>query len=295
MLDLGLSVAQRRTYEAALTGTYQLRVRVALQDLAGRELADLSGRLLDGQVNLDVEAETTRQATLSLDDPSRSLNLDSYAPADGALFADRMVSITYGVFVTDLARWVDVPVFVGPITGMDRDGDSVNLTCLGKEHLAKGSCWTTLTYKKGRNVLSAIRSVLQTRAGETRFIFPTTGPLARARLGRDYSLTRASTPWGAATTWAASIGAVLYYDGAGRCVLKDDVSRGAWRFKDGDGGSVLSTPKVSYDLSTVVNAVAVTGAKPKGHKAPIRATVVADRSHPSPPTGWAATGSPATW
>lgn len=283
MQTMGLTVPDRRKFEEALGGTAQLRVRASLQDLGGDEEADLSGHLLDGQVNLDLDAEVTRQATLTLDDPDHSLHLDSTAPAQGAMFADRMVGITYGVYVDDLAQWVNVPVFVGPVVSLSRDGDSVELSCLGKEHLSQGQCWRGLAFKKGANTLDTIRTILRTRGGETSFDFPTAGDLTKKRLKDGLSLSRMSVPWVEAQKLARSINAQLFYDGRGRCVLRGRGTADAWTFEDGDGGTVLTPPDVSFTLDGLVNAVYVKGGKPKGAQQAVRATAVAPRSHPLSP------------
>lgn len=287
MLSLGLDTPGQRAFEATLGGTYHLRTQVRLLDLDGHEQADLSARLLDGQVNLDASADTTRQATVTVDDPTHTLDLDANAPGDGAMFADRMLAITYGVFVEGLGRngqWVDVPVFTGPISGLSRNGDSVELACLGKEVLAKGMTWRSLEFKKGHNVLDAIKSILQDRAGEKSFDFPSSGSLTKKRLGhKGLALARMSVPWDAAQTLAGSINAQLYYDGAGRCVLRDSATQNAWTFKDGDGGTVLTRPDIAFDLESLVNAVYVKGGKPKGSKHAATAVAVAPHDHPLSP------------
>ena len=46
---------------------------------------------------------------------------------------------------------------------------------------------------------------------------------------------------------------------------------------------MVSDPAITYDLSTVKNAVWVKGGKPKGHKTAVTSTVTAGRSHPLSP------------
>lgn len=301
LASLGLSGAEQRAYEDALGATGKPRVRAALQSIEGDEIADLSDRLVDGQVNIDSTAEVTRQATLVVDDPTHALHLDADAPAEGAMFADRLVQITYGLWVDgigDDGKWVDVPVFTGPIAAMSRDGSSVELSCLGKEHLARGNAWRSLDIKKGANTLDAIRRILKERGGETKFDFPESGALTRKTLADHVSLSRLSVPWDEALHLAGSINAQLFYDGRGRCVLRDDGVSGAWTFRDGNGGTVLSPPDVAWDLDNLVNAVFVKGKKPsgkdgkdkddetkkhKGAKKAVTATAVAGRNHPLSP------------
>lgn len=281
MIHVGQDNAEFKAYLATLVTTHEMRAQVVLQTLDGKQVADLSTRLLDGQVDLDAAADTTRAASLTLDDPDHSLHLDSDAPADGALFVDRLVAITYGVYVTSLQKWIDVPIFVGPIATMSRDGSTVAISCLGKEHLAKGAAWQTMNLRKGTNTVDAIRRVLRERGGERRFDFPDD---VKARLPRPgMTLSRLTQPWAVAQQLARSIDRQLYYDGSGICRLRREPKSSAWTFTTGNGGTVLTQPQVRYDLGTIVNAVVFTGGKPQGQKHPVKATAVAGRDHPLSP------------
>jgi len=272
VIPLGLSVAHHRAFEEQLRGTAKLRVRVRMQNLDGDTLSELTDRLADGQVNIDTTGEADRQCGLTLDDPHHTLNLDSSGPSDGALYADRMIRADWGLYVDALGEWVDVPVFTGPVVTMSRNGASVELSCLGKEHLAKGQCWRPLTLKKGMNTVHAIRTILAERAGETRFAFGTT----KHRLPKDVALDRMAQPWAAARALAASLGRQLYYDGAGVCRLRTPPRTSLFTF---NGELVMSDPSVTYDLSTVINTVWVKGHKPKG-KDRVTAFATAPNTHP---------------
>lgn len=275
---VGADASVHRDFTAQLLTSHRMRARVRLLNLDGDELADLTPRLVDGQVNIDHTAETSRSATLTLDDPDHSLHLDSDAPAEGGIFLDRMVGIAYGVYVETLGRWVEVGIFRGPVTGMSRDGDSIALSCLGKEHLAKGMAWRPMTLRKGMDTVAAIKAILRERAGEQDFDFPAKG----GRLDDPVSLGRMTQPWSVAQQLAKSIDRHLYYDGSGTCRLRKIPKDSVWTFTDGDGGTVLTPPQVSYDLSTASNLVWVKGKKPEG-KPRIAATAVAPRSNPLSP------------
>lgn len=267
-----------------MRSTAQVRTRLTMLDLDGSEVADLSSRMLEGQVNIDTTAEAVRQLSATFLDPDHSLALDSDAPTDGALYADRMLRAEYGFHVPALGKWVYVPVFTGPLATMARDGGEVQVSCLGKEHLAGGQAWRPMTLKKGMNVGSAIRAILRERAGETEFAFPT----VKNRLPEHYSLGRMSSPWGAASQLARSIGRQLYYDGKGVCRLRRPPTGSVFTF---DGDVVLSPPQVTYDLSTVRNTVWVKGHKAEG-KPQITGTATAGRSHPLSPWRLGRNGEP---
>lgn len=284
MIPLGLSVAGLRALEQQMRSTSQIRVHLTLLNLAGDEVADLSTRLLDGQVNIDTSGETVRQLSATLNDPNHELHLDSDAPGDGALYADRMLRATYGFYVPNLGRWVDVPVFTGPVATMSRDGGSIQVGCLGKEHLAQGQAWRPMALKKGMNVADAIRVLLRERAGETNFAFGTT----RKRLPKAVSVGRLDSPWVVARRLAEGIGRQLFYDGAGVCRLRTPPSASLFTF---DGDVVLTDPQVTYDLASVRNTVWVKGHKPKG-KDRVTATAVAPRTHPLSPYRLGRNGEP---
>jgi len=262
VIGLGLNAEDRKAFQRQLIATHQMRTTVRVLDLDGDTLANVSDRLLSGQVNIDSTGETDRQCSVQID-----------APGAGALYADRMLRVDYGVYVDELARWVDVPVFTGPITTMARNGDTVDLGCLGKEHLAKAQAWRPLQLRKGMNTVNAIRTVLRERAGENQFAFPS----SRARLPETVSVGPMTSPWSVARTLASSINRQLYYDGAGYCRMRVRPTRAVLTF---DEVKVLSDPQVTYDLSTIVNTVWVRGGKPKGAKRAVSARVTASRSHP---------------
>lgn len=288
MIPLGLTVAQRREFEKALCDTHELRVRLRLQTLDGDSIADVSDRLVDGQVNIDTTAETTRQCSLTLDDPHHALDLDSDAPADGAIFADRMLRVDYRVRVDALGEWVSVPIFSGPVATMTRNGGQVELSCLGKEHLAGGNLWRPMTLRKGMNTVDAIKALLRDRAGEDRFAFPA----LNKRLPRTMSLGRMAVPWVAAQQLARSLNRQLYYDGEGVCRLRKIPHGAIFTFRDGTGGSVLSDPSIAFDAGTLANVVWVKGGKPRGSKHAVHVSVVAPKAHPVSPWRLGRNGKP---
>lgn len=274
-----------------LVSDHRMRITVRLSDLDGKgPVVDVSDKLIDGQVNLDATAETSRAADLSLYDPGHGLGLDGRSPVAGGVFMDRLVACNYGVFVNELGtsgKWVEVPVFRGPITGLSRDGATLNLSCLGKEHLAKGAAWVSMGFGKGHDTVHAIKAILRERVGETSFDFPDHG----GRLADKLSLGRTTSCWEVCLRLAASLGMRLYYDGRGTCVLRDPPNDRSWNFRDGDGGSLLSTPSVAYDISNVINAVWVRGKKSKG-KPQITARSIAPRHHPLSPWSIGYNGQP---
>jgi hypothetical protein len=279
VIPLGLTSAQLADMTATLAASHSIVVTVHLTNLAGVKLADVSWRLLDGQVNVDATAEITRSCTLSLLDPERSMAFDANSPTDGAIYLDRMIQVQYSVRSPTTNQQFTIPVFCGPLTKMSRSDDIVNLEAQGKESLALGSVWEPRTYTKGWKKVDVIMSILQTRAGETKFAFPDWN----VRLPVNYSIGRLNTPWSAAKHIADGMGMHLFYDGRGVARLQGYGQTSLFHFKTGDGGTVMSNPDVAYSTESLKNTVWVRGGVPKGAKKPIESVRYAPPSHPLSP------------
>jgi hypothetical protein len=271
VIPLGLSAAAHADLHTTLRATHSINITVQIMDLNGAILGDVSGRLLSGQVNIDRSADITRSCTLSLLDPRRSLNFDSDSPDDGALYVDRMVRVIYSVKVgTD---WVDIPVFTGPISKVDRTDDVVNVEAQGKEALAMGQAWRTRTFKRGALRVNVVRDILEDLAGETRFSFPDHS----ARLAKDFSIGRENVPWNMARAMAASMAMQLFYDGRGVARLRRLPASSSYNFSHGDNGSVVTAPQITYSLEDLKNIILVKGA------GKISEAVAAPYTHPLSP------------
>ena len=228
----------------------------------GDVLSSIDQRIIDGQVNVATDADgPTRSMSVTLYDPDHRLRLDSDAPTAGSLFADRMLRAWYGVKVPGVG-WVDAPVFTGPIMGVSRDDTTLNVECQGKDALALQPVWRTYTVEKGATKVDAIRRILRERAGETDFDLP---DLA-VKLGSAATLTpqppekraqfNADTPWGLSRKIARSMSRHLFYDGHGRCRLRQIPGEPVFTF---DESLIQTAPQIKFDMTEMRNAVKVTG------------------------------------
>lgn len=280
----GLSVADWQAYCATLTQPHRARTLLRVEALDGTPGASLMDYFDDGQVDLDNSAAVTRTATITLHDPRRSLPFVSDHPSDTALFMDRMIRVSASTLVGE--EWVTHPVFTGPVTKLDRDGDLVTAECQGKEVLALGSSWAPMTLAKGMKKTDAIRRIMVERAGETVFDIPD----LPARLPTHVVLSRESVPWLVARRIARSMALQLFYDGAGVCTLRK--VPGVVGFAFTGARHVTSPPQISWSTDAVVNAVLVQGAIPKGSKTHVHAPAVAQLNHPLSPWRLGRNGAP---
>jgi hypothetical protein len=254
VIPLPISSATKQIFHDTLVDHHSIYVSVRVLNLAGASLSDESWRLIDGQVDIDYTATVTRSCAVSLLDPNRSMAFDSASPVGGALYLDRMIQIVYSVRTS--VGWVEVPLFTGPVTKLSRSDDIVNVECQGKEVLAMGQVWNPRTYPKGWRKVDVIQSILQTRAGETKFTFPDVS----SKLPVDYAVGRMNTPWGVAQHLASGMSLQLFYDGRGVCRLRPLPQTSVYHFRSGDNQAVLSTPQLTYTIDDLKNTVWVRGA-----------------------------------
>jgi hypothetical protein len=75
----------------AMQHSYRLRTHVYVANMSHVWQATISDRVIGGQIQMDADAEIQRTMELDLFDPYHSLQLDSAAPTDGALYGDRLI------------------------------------------------------------------------------------------------------------------------------------------------------------------------------------------------------------
>jgi YD repeat-containing protein len=283
VIPLGLSHADRRAFEATLTRTHRMRVTMRMHDRDEKIISTVTNRLLSGAVQVDMSQAPHRTLEVVLLEPRRAPAWLPEGPGDAHIFADTFVSVRYGVWVDDLSDgpgWVDVPVFWGPVTGMSQDGDQITIAAAGKESLGLDPCllWNTMHVQKGRRRVTAIRDVLEAQ-GERRFDLPD----LPAKLGKKMSLNRHAQPWHVAKSIAGGADWQLFYDGRGRAKVRRWPQNRVFTFHGGKDGTVLTKPRISYDITSVRNLVEVLGPEPKGPPKRIRAVARAKAKHPMSP------------
>lgn len=279
MISLGLSAADMRLFVASLSTHHSVKITVQVLDMAHRYVGDLTSYLIDGQVNIDADAEVTRSLTAVVRDPDGRIQLDSTSPADGALYYDRMIRVVYSVKSALLPRWVDVPIFCGPVTKMSRTADMINVEAQGKEVLVipPAAAFYSHTYGKGWARTSLVRAIMGTYGGETKFSIPafggtTPGPVV---------MQPETNIWATVKSVNGSFSTRhLFYDGRGVLVMRTTPRTSTYTFRTGAAGNVTEIPTLGYDLADVRNVVTVKGAIPKGKKTPVQYSVGLPATHP---------------
>jgi hypothetical protein len=141
MDGLGLSATDLRTYMAGLCSENERRIVVEVQSLTHTPQANLTAKILDGQISVDRTGsdEVSRVLTMRFLDPYRRLDLDPNSPGDGAMHFDRMIRIRDQRWIPALNAWVTAYPFVGPIWEFERNGSEVSVTAHSKERISMGS------------------------------------------------------------------------------------------------------------------------------------------------------------
>lgn len=277
-IDLGISQERKRKLVEILLTSHRIEVGVELMNLSHKYEADLSKRLLGGQVDIDATAtEATRSLTMELLDPAKELALDGWAPDDGSIYFTKQIKIIYSVISLDRADRFDIPIFCGPITKAERNGVVVSVTGMGKEKLAQSQLWKSKTYKSKAKKIFVMKHIMVNLGGEKPAKVNIEGE--SASLPKKLTLDRDNTAWDTVQRIAKSMsgGKFVFYDGRGVCNLRGKNRKVQFTFKE--KGALLSSPTCSFDAENVVNCVEVIGGKPRKNAKRIRYKAVAPKKH----------------
>lgn len=299
----GISVrSEARSLRGALRDSHQRRIRVTMRDRDERPISSLTApvnQVRSGQVMGDVSQDVTRSLSLEILDPEDKLRFEGRSPAQGAVYADRFVSVEYGVWVEGQEDWVDTPVFWGPVTEFARDGHVVHIEAQGKERLMLAPHFATegYTLRKGTRLDEAIEQVAR-RTGERRFAIPKID----RRLRNPRTVGARAEPWKvivggetdakgkrlAGLVEKAPGNRFAFYDGEGRLTVRRRNQGHALVIRERD---LVEPPSVTYDARQAINTVVVRGAEPEGKgKRRARARVSLPEGHPLSPQRLARNG-----
>jgi hypothetical protein len=283
----GRSADDEKALRTALTESRVVQTRVAVLDMSGEQVDDLTDQFVDGQSNVHAGRKVSRSLQIEFANPGQVLPRDADSPAPGALGFTRMLQVSYDVLIDD--EFVETDVFTGPITHMRRRAGLAYVEAHGKESLALHPAMEPLTLTQGMAKTDAIREILSQRAGETQFDIPD----LPAKLPHDLSLGRETRPWRIAQRLAAGMGMQLFYNGSGVCVLRDVPTTPLFTFTD-DAHVKPPGPRISF-TGDIVNSVYVFGAPPLGGKTQVAWRAVAPADHPLSPFGDLAVNGVPSW
>jgi hypothetical protein len=198
---------------------------------------------------------------LTILDPKGVIMFDANTPTNDQLFMDRFIRVVYSVYVSSLDDWVRVPIFTGPITKLEQDGQIVSVEAVGKEsiYLAPSFMWHSQTWKRGVKITKVMQDILAFR-GEQKIVMP---DLA-AKLRKSLTVHGQSEGWRVLQMLAKSINRQIFYDGSGHCRLRMRQSTPTYEFSY--ASEVLSRPKTPYDFTTLRNIIQVRGPAPDDKK-----------------------------
>jgi hypothetical protein len=288
-----LALADRVTYRNALRSSHAMRVRVMIRDRNEKVIGALTQpdvRVQSGEIQIDTTSDVTRQLSLTIDDTAGVLEVFPNSPRAAGMYVDNFISVSYGVWVDAVGKWVDASVFWGPITQIERSGAAVSIEASGKELLARQpfTRMQTTTIQKGVPITDAVQAIMDP-LGETRYALPV---LPRARMRNPVSVHPQDDAWDYVKQLAASADRFLYYNGAGELVLARRTPAPLWEWAV--GVDVISYPAVTFDAITDTrNVVQVTGSDPPGKASKLaRVSVPADPGHPLSSKSLARNGKP---
>lgn len=241
-----------------------------------KRVGNISRMLLSGQVDFDLSQEVHRTCEIVLSDPRSRMGIDPNSPEEGAMFMHRMIKIIYSVADIERTEWFHIPLFVGPITALKRNGLEVTVNAAGKETLGYSSFWNGRTIKKNFKLTEIIEIILRNFMGETRFNISQ----RKKTTNKQTVLGTSAVPWLVIRKFAGSLNLLAFYDGRGVFQLRSRSKNSNHKF---DGRNMLTEPTFTYDPSTIINSVKVIGGKPKGSKNKVKGRAVAERSHPLSP------------
>lgn len=260
MQHLGLTHTELRAYHAALASHHQLRIGVAICDLEENPIASLVPKVLGGQVTGDTTAPSgvTRMLDMQFLDPRNQLNLDPRSRTAGSLFMDRIVKVYYSVWVDALNRWVTCQPFTGlPWGKLEREGPIVTIQAHGMERLLLRPAWRPFVRKPPKRKVDVLEDFLRNRGGQAKFDFPKLDN----KLGRKFVVGRTQLMWPRGKQLAHSMDQQLFFDGRAVCTLRDLPDHPCRIFRRGNGGTLLSEPRIDSDPQEFANTTHISGRK----------------------------------
>lgn len=241
-------------YLRLLKTHHQVTTKVYVLNNARQYLADASSRLLSGGVDMDVSAETSRVAKLTLLDPMQDLGIDPTGYAFGSQYYDRMLQIFHEVSGFDGSAPHTVPIFTGPITKASRDGVVLSIEAKGMEILLQDGLLRDFSYPVGWTRFQVIQDAIINTSGERSFNNQTGNTQV---LTAPWSMEAGENLWEGLQEMCDAMGMNIFYNGAGICQVKP---KGHMPVFSIDSTWMTEDPEYTFDMRNLKNVVRMTGA-----------------------------------
>lgn len=263
------------------------RVQIQVTSRRGATVLYSGVPVVDGSVTVDGTAQCRR--TLSLTVPARlatGLYADRPALPDSATHPlaayGQELHVSYGVVYTDdSVEWLQAGVFrVDSTSGSLTEGEAVQVAGRSRESFLIDARFLAPRTVSGPSATAVIGTLVHEVLPSVEVVVST------SRDARVPTTTYDEDRWGAITSLAESIGAVVYADPWGRIVVADAPSTTGdpvWTVRAGQGGALVSASS-SSSREGVYNAVVVRGESPSGDFAPLQG--VEYDEDPTSPTRW---------
>lgn len=277
---------------AALAAPQRVTVRADVHKAGASLFSGLP--VTGGSIEVDASAVTRRKLTLELA-PMLRRNGDPYfeaptmprAPGDPLGHYGQEVSVEWGLtYPDDTTEWLPLGVFrVDEVQGSLLDDDTVTVHGSSREAFVADCRFTQPRTVSGPSAVAIITTLIHQAIGSDVEVV--------AQVSRDRRVPRTTFDedrWGAITTLAQSLAAVVYADPFGRFVIADAPTADTppvWTVAAGPGG-VLVEARSGASREKVYNALVVRGESASGDTPPVQGTAFDE--DPTSPTRW---GSPA--
>lgn len=271
----GLDEDGMDAYHRGLSRTHRRQIEVEVTTLNGRTVAHLTPEVGQGQVLVDAEAEddvTSRILEATFVQKRRML-FEPESSSDMPFHRQYAIRVMDCRFITELDRWVECPLFYGPMWDFDRTGAEVRLVGHGWERQAYCVKWNPKTYRKGTKKTDIIKELL----AECGFLELGGIPDLPATLPEPMTMTKSDLIWPACRKLARSMDRHLFFNAAGRPRLRRIPDSTAFIF---DERHLMAEPIVDREARTTPNVFQVIGVKPKGAKRRVRDIRELDPTHP---------------
>lgn len=254
-------------YLAALSSSHAYSVAAEIYNLDDDFLQRYSESelpILEGQVDVDATADIERTLSVTFANVPET-STDATSPG-AALSAKRQLKVIVTVYVPredGTITPVDVPVFYGPISRVQRDTETVSVEASGKESFFLPPNRLRRSTVPGENedeqkiesyYVGALIKTMAKRHGERMLRVPRTD----AKIAEDSKLFDKASQESGAWPLMQKIAnnRQLYYSADGYLTMRKRRSkRPCYVFKDGANGNVLTDPVIEWDQSTFRNTV----------------------------------------